>query len=77
MSSGSVVDPVDALLLVAAKKDDLSEVFNEDGRANKNFLRDSSWLTGLAVIQIKNILGREWSFTSKSGLLNAQLLCCL
>lgn len=50
MSSGSVVDPADGLLLVAAKKVDRSDVFNEDGRANKKFLRDSSGLTGLVVI---------------------------
>lgn len=50
MSSGCVVDPVAALLLVAAKKVDQSDVFSGDGRANGKFVRDSSGLTGLVVI---------------------------
>lgn len=61
MSSGSAVDPVDSLLLVAAKKVDQSDEFNEDDRANEMFLREFSGLTGLVVTKNKNILSREWT----------------
>lgn len=49
MSSVSVVDPVDGLLLVAARKVGRSHVFNEDGRANEKVFRDSPGLAGLVV----------------------------
>lgn len=51
MSLGSVVDPVAALLLVAAKKVDQSEEYSRDRWANEKVLRESSGLTGLVVIE--------------------------
>lgn len=44
MSSGTAVDPVAALLLVAAKKVNQSDMFSGDGWANEKFLRYSSGL---------------------------------